>query len=342
MEPKSIAFYTAVALSMLAVLSATIFPTLVQSVQAATTTTPSNDRGGAADGYSQSTPSNDRGTSDSQSTPSDKQSHKDSGSNGNQDGKSDKSNNNHDAKDPNGSSGQGLTPSAGVPSCGDVLTQDVTLQSDLNCSGNGLTVGESGITINLNGHTITSNHDQNSADETTNYDGNSGILVPNANHVTILGGGQIAGFDKGIWIEGSSGAKVTDVDMRGNGVGVLVSGSEDTELSANSILNNKYGIILESSHGGVIAFNQIAGNREAGIILSSSSEFVIVGNNMFGNGKNGLFLDALSSGNRVDYNNVFGDDTADINNANGLSPSVNNNSFGQNNNCAVSDPDGLC
>src|ERR671930_383197 len=177
MEPKSIAFYTAVALSMLAVLSATIFPTLVQSVQAATTTTPSNDRGGAADGYSQSTPSNDRGTSDSQSTPSndrgtsdsqstpsndrgtsdsqstpsDKQSHKDSGSNGNQDGKSDKSNNNHDAKDPNGSSGQGLTPSAGVPSCGDVLTQDVTLQSDLNCSGNGLTVGESGITINLNG-----------------------------------------------------------------------------------------------------------------------------------------------------------------------------------------------
>ena len=50
MEPKSIAFYTAVAVSILAVLGATIFPTIGQVVQAQTTTEQDNaDDQGAED-----------------------------------------------------------------------------------------------------------------------------------------------------------------------------------------------------------------------------------------------------------------------------------------------------
>src|SRR5918912_1463794 len=56
MEPKSIAFYTAVAIGMLAVLGATIFPTLVQAVQAATTPMTTDDNKGAT---KQGTSSND-------------------------------------------------------------------------------------------------------------------------------------------------------------------------------------------------------------------------------------------------------------------------------------------
>src|ERR687886_293223 len=62
MEPKSIAFYTAVAIGMLAVLGATIFPALVQAVQAATTPLTTDDNKGAT---KQGTSSNDnkQGTS---------------------------------------------------------------------------------------------------------------------------------------------------------------------------------------------------------------------------------------------------------------------------------------
>src|SRR3954469_5627183 len=42
--------------------------------------------------------------------------------------------------------------------CGSVIKTDVTLQHDLlNCEDNGLVIGASGITINLNGHVIESN-----------------------------------------------------------------------------------------------------------------------------------------------------------------------------------------
>ena len=39
--------------------------------------------------------------------------------------------------------------------CGDVITQDTTLDSDLiDCPGNGIVIGSPDITVDLNGHTI--------------------------------------------------------------------------------------------------------------------------------------------------------------------------------------------
>src|SRR5919202_887896 len=67
MEPKSIAFYTAVAIGMLAVLGATIFPALVQAVQAATTPLTTDDNKGAS---KQGTSSNDNNGDNKQGTSS--------------------------------------------------------------------------------------------------------------------------------------------------------------------------------------------------------------------------------------------------------------------------------
>ncbi|MEV8632141.1 right-handed parallel beta-helix repeat-containing protein [Streptosporangium sp. NPDC051023] len=39
--------------------------------------------------------------------------------------------------------------------CGAVLTSDVTLTGNLNCAGDALTIGANGVTVDLNGHTIT-------------------------------------------------------------------------------------------------------------------------------------------------------------------------------------------
>src|SRR5689334_23912362 len=87
------------------------------------------------------------------------------------------------------------TPTQGVPTCGSVITKDVTLRADLQCDKDGLIVGADGITINLNGHTITHNDGKNSnsaTDPTKIFGGNTGILVPNSNHITVSGAGEIS------------------------------------------------------------------------------------------------------------------------------------------------------
>ena len=63
---------------------------------------------------------------------------------------------------------------------------------------------------------------------------------------------------------------------------------------------------------------------------------------IYDNGANGVKFDAQSSGNMVDYNNILGHNDADINNADGLSPDVNHNVFGEHDNCGTSTPEGLC
>jgi Periplasmic copper-binding protein (NosD) len=228
------------------------------------------------------------------------------------------------------------------PACGVVVKEDVTLNADLSCDGDGLIVGNNGITINLNGHTIKYNRDHDAVDLSVNFGDDSGILVPKAKHVKIIGPGLITGFDRAITFTGSSAGEVSDLILRDNEVGVLASGSKYIGINANTIDNNKYAVVLESSLKGLVAFNLIAANEKQGIVLLNSDYYKILTNSIFGNGKNGIFLDAQSFDNDVDFNSVFVHKKADINNANGVPPNINQNNFGENNNCKVSLPDGLC
>ena len=53
-----------------------------------------------------------------------------------------------------GSMGGGRTPASHV-SCGDTITADTTLDSDLiDCPNNGIVIGADDITLDLNGHRI--------------------------------------------------------------------------------------------------------------------------------------------------------------------------------------------
>jgi len=50
----------------------------------------------------------------------------------------------------------GASPAhAVVPPCGTTIVQDTTLTADMTCPGDGLYIGASNVTLNLNGHTIT-------------------------------------------------------------------------------------------------------------------------------------------------------------------------------------------
>ena len=232
--------------------------------------------------------------------------------------------------------------SGNTPACGVVVKEDVTLYADLSCDGDGLIVGNNGITIDLNGHTIKYNRHHDAVDLSVNFGDDSGILVPKAKDVKIIGPGLITGFDRAITFTGSSGGEVSDLILRDNKVAVLASGSRYIGINANTIDNNKYAVVLESSVKGLVAFNLIAANEKQGIVLLNSDYYKILTNSIFGNGKNGIFLDAQSFDNDVDFNSVFVHKKADINNANGVPPNINQNNFGENNNCKVSLPDGLC
>jgi parallel beta-helix repeat protein len=355
MEPKSIAFYTAVAVSILAVLSAPTFPTMAQAQETDTQETQEQPEQEDNDVVTKQT--------DSESN-EDVKDQTDS-----QEGESNSANSNDNAA---ASERLGLRPNSGIASCGQVVTQDVTLTSDLNCdNGDGLIVGASDITINLNGYSITSGDETGSesptttasgdetgsesptttasGDETgsespttTDYDGSSGILVANAENVAISGLGEISGFSRGVTFLGSSGGHLTDVQLANNDIGAVMASSSGTEISRNTFTNNGIAVVSDGSNGGVTAFNQIVANLREGILLIGSSDNVVAANNMYGNGANGIYLDPMSQGNNIDYNTVFGHETADLNNADGMPTNVNQNSFGDNNNCGTSLPGGLC
>ena len=324
MEPKSIAFYTAVAVSILAVLSATTFPTLAQAQQQA-------DEPQADEPQQQSEQENiNESTEESDDS--------------NEEDAAPTDDNNNNNNNPATQSRLGLDSSNGLVSCGQIVSGEVELTNDLNCSsGDGLIVGAPGTHINLNGYKITAaSDDAGSAGLSMDYDGSSGILVANADGVIISGLGEISGFDRGVTFMGSSDGQLTDVQVANNGIGVLVSGSTGTELSRNTITNNGIAAILDSSNGGAVAFNQVVANEEQGILLLGADENVVAANNMFANGQYGVYLDIMSNENNVDYNTAFGHEDADINNADGQPTNVNQNSFGGNNNCGTSIPGGLC
>ena len=400
MEPKSIAFYTAVAISILAVLSATTFPMVAQAQE---TTDEQEPQEQPTQEDSNIENNNEDNNEDNNEAVTQSDSNNQQQTDG-EDGNSATSNGNGAA----GSASErlGLQPNSGIASCGQVVTQDVALTSDLNCdSGDGLIVGASGITINLNGYSITgpqgggqeeaaaavnptsansenggqeeaaansengsqeeeeeaaaNSEDENGGQEeeeaaaepeirpvttrqTADYDGSSGILVANADNVAISGLGEISGFSRGVTFLGSSGGAVTDIQLANNDIGVVVASSEGTEISRNTITNNGIAVVSDGSNGGVTAFNQVVANLEQGILVLGSSDNVVAANNMYGNGASGIYLDPMSQRNHLDYNTVFGHETADLNNADGMPTNVNQNSFGDNNNCGTSLPGGLC
>ena len=336
MEPKSIAFYTAVAVSILAVLSATTFP-----MAQATTTTETTETTERTTNTESSTDDNNAADVDdadmTEETEEEDSEAEDTNSAANTNDQSEASNDNRAT-----SQSLGLDSSNGLVSCGQIVTGEVVLTNDLNCSnGDGLVVGAPGTHINLNGYKITASDDASTQGPSMDYDGSSGILVANMDGVIISGLGEISGFSRGVTFMGSSDGQLTDVQLADNGIGALVQGSTGTELSRNTITNNDIAAILDSSTGGAVAFNQAVANTEQGFLLLGADQNVIAANNMFGNGQYGIYLDLMSNENIVDYNTVFGHENYDMSNADG-NPNVNQNTFGGNNNCGTSNPGGLC
>ena len=216
------------------------------------------------------------------------------------------------------------------PACGEVVQGNVNLTSNLVCTGDGLIVGADNTVINLNGYTISGPGLQSSK---------VGIVVPDNDNVIINGDGTIKGFQAGVLVTGANNVQIKLVGLTGNEIGLFSTGAKGVSISQSTIWNNNLGVAMHSSGGATIMSNMLSGNSLAGLTLVNTDKSIISANNVEG-GQNGLFLDSQSHDNTINMNNIL-HNVIDLNNANGLAPNINVNSFADNN-CMVSNPSGLC
>ena len=173
--------------------------------------------------------------------------------------------------------------------CGDVITTDTTLDSDLGpCPGDGLIVRADNITLDLNGHRIFA---ANGPEET------AGVRLGMVSGVTVKNG-TVEGFDAGVAIFGGGGNTVTGINAINNvndmlepfvfqpGAGVLeqpdvVSGEATPEEWLSLMLCDMGdGIFVFNSDENTIEKNTVVGNGPySGISLVDDSDSNVVAKN---------------------------------------------------------------
>jgi parallel beta-helix repeat protein len=216
------------------------------------------------------------------------------------------------------------------PACGQVVSGNVTLTSNLNCPGDGLLVGNDDTTINMNGYTIQGPGHTSSK---------VGIMIPASSNVKVKGPGMMAGFQAGLLATGSDKVEVSRLIFSDDQIAVFMTGTRDTKVSENIMDRNTIGVAAHSEKGADIESNVMDGNVLAGVTFVNSLSSTISGNNIQGS-NDGIFLDPQSHDNVVS-SNIAKQNTEDINNGNGLPPNINNNDF-KDNLCTLSTPSGLC
>jgi len=130
----------------------------------------------------------------------------------------------------------------GSVSCGAVLTSDVTLESDLNCSGGGaaLVIGADHVTVDLNGHTLSGDAAGIGIDDSGGFA-----------HVSIKNG-TITAFAEGIRAVGASHLTLGDLILTRSGWNVHLADSDRVEVRNVAIsgeFESTYGIVCESVAG---------------------------------------------------------------------------------------------
>jgi parallel beta-helix repeat protein len=226
-------------------------------------------------------------------------------------------------------------PLAISPSCGQVITQNVVLTSNLNCGdSDGLIVGASDIVIDLNGHTI-SGPDVDNQEKTSSK---VGVMIPNMNNVVVQDG-TVQGFQAGILMTGSQNIELSNIISKNNQIGAFSTGASIVNTHLSILMDNEIGFAGHSTQQATIQDNILFQNKLAGITLVNSDNGILTLNSITASG-NGLYVDNQSNNNNINFNNVLLN-TVDINNANGLPVNTNANTFDQNN-CMTANPSGIC
>jgi parallel beta-helix repeat protein len=173
--------------------------------------------------------------------------------------------------------------------CGDTITTDTTLHSDLSCPGDGIVIGADGITLDLNGHTLKSVCDAD-CEETTGIENSGGY-----DRVRIINGAIDYVF---CYIPGQCGFGDT-IALVGADRNTLAGLKVDESLSSR--------FLLSDSNGNRIKHSTISGGAPA-VELSASDLNTISRTEIHGgvgpHSTDGLWILEGSDNNRVTQNSV--------------------------------------
>jgi parallel beta-helix repeat protein len=200
-------------------------------------------------------------------------------------------------------SGQAL---ASHVSCGDTITTDTTLDSDLvNCPNNGIVIGADNITLDLNGHTIDGDNtptDPCPQEEPCDF----GVVNLTGHDRLTIEGGTVQQFSVGIIVDGDADQthlhQLTASDN--TDFGIIVAASTDTVIEQTSMPDNgTSGLILAASRRALVARNSVTGSHGYALNFFEVEDSRIQDNNLDGN-DHGLQMVAGSSNNTIRRNVV--------------------------------------
>lgn len=180
--------------------------------------------------------------------------------------------------------------------CGDTITADTTLDSDLTgCPSNGLVIGADDVTLDLNGHTIAGDGKpvkrcrrgefcdtgvvNDGHDGVTIRDGSvreffSGVFIGRARENQVLGISSSRNRFFGFVIAESSRSVVRDSSGNDNpepdGDGIGIFASRGLRIVGNSFRRNALGMHVEGSRDILIARNRFARNSDMGILMEAN------------------------------------------------------------------------
>jgi len=201
---------------------------------------------------------------------------------------------------------------AGGLTCGDTITADTTLDSDLlDCPNNGIVIGADDITLDLNGHTIDGDNALvDSCPENEFCD----VGVANDSHNGVwIKGGDITGFAVGVYLFGARSNDLSDLSAAENVFsGIILQEVSRTRVRGSALFGNSgpdsgVGITLFQSRNNQIVHNRSFENAELGIHLNQSDHNYVGQNRVRDNPEDGIILEGNRNkivGNRVVRNSI--------------------------------------
>jgi len=139
--------------------------------------------------------------------------------------------------------------------CGDVVTHSVKLAADVVCPDDtspGLVVGDNGITIDLNGHTVRTAVSHSSQVGIDNSAGHNGVTIRN---------GTVMTFDTTILLSDASRNRITGVDALAFGTGISITGGRNNRIAGSDADSRGNGIEVSGSPGTEVVHNQLGPRR---------------------------------------------------------------------------------
>jgi hypothetical protein len=152
--------------------------------------------------------------------------------------------------------------------CGQLVTHDTKLDSDLvDCPpvgrhGAALRIGADGVTLDLNGHTISSNAEPIGTRAVDNRAGFDRVTVKN---------GTMTGFDFPIFIEGGVNNTVTNVAIQGNW-GVFVGVAPGFAITKSTVRSSSEHAIDVRGPGPYLIENNVVHGYNRGIVAYADDD----------------------------------------------------------------------